>query len=123
MYHAKATVNAGKDAPQRASHPTVFRALLDSRLPPEEKTWQRFNDEALAVVGAGLETVKNVVKVAVCHVLLPESKHMLERLKAEIVEVWPDPSVRVLLPQLEELPYLSAVIWEGEQSRIYDFQL
>lgn len=113
MHHAKATVAAGKDAPQTTSHPTVFRALLESSLPPEEKTWHRFNDEALAVVGAGLETVKNVVKVAVCHVLLPENKQMCDRLKGEIMEAWPDDSTQLSLPQLEKLPYLSAIIWEG----------
>lgn len=58
------------------------------------------------------------MKVAVCHVLLPENKHMLDRLKAEIWDAWPGSSGRVSLPQLEKLPYLSAVIWEGEGSHI-----
>lgn len=96
-----------------AAHNTIFRGLIESSLPAEEKTWQRLNDEAQVVVGAGLETVKTVLRVAICHILLPENAYMLGRLREELYQAWPDTSVKLTLPQLEKLPYLTAVLWEG----------
>lgn len=95
-----------------ASHPTVFKELLDSDLPASEKTIRRLEDEGITVVGAGQETVKVVLTVTTFHLL--QNPKMMERLRKEIITVFPDPSNPPDLTKLEQLPYLSAVLQEGE---------
>jgi cytochrome P450 len=97
------------------SHPTVFKELLDSDLPASEKSIQRLEDEGITVVGAGQETVKLVLTLLTFHLL--GNPEIMERLRQEIIAIFPDPASPPDLTKLEQLPYLSAVIQEGQFRR------
>ena len=96
---------------KNATHPTIFHQLLNNEVPAEEKSLGRLNDEAITVIGAGMVTTANVLAVASYHVL--EQPPILHHLRTELQAVMPDPEVLAPLPQLEQLPYLTAVINEG----------
>lgn len=93
------------------AHPTVFRELLDSDLPLEEKTLPRLRQEGTSVVGAGIETTRWTLSVATNHILA--NPDIRETLKAELSTAWPDLDATPPLQELERLPYLTAVLYEG----------
>ena len=75
---------------------------------------QRLQHEGQVIVGAGLETVKWTMCVALFHVLHePEIK---QRLDAELLKAWPVIDTPPKLSELESLPYLTALIQEGTHS-------
>lgn len=86
---------------------TVFQALLDSDLPPEEKSADRLQDEGQTIVGAGSETTAK--SLAVITFYLCEDKKKLERLREELRTVMPTPTSSVSLTTLEQLPYMVSV--------------
>ncbi|OKL59413.1 hypothetical protein UA08_05083 [Talaromyces atroroseus] len=92
------------------SNGTIFQALLDSDLSPEEKNADRLQDEAQTLVGAGSETTAKVLSIVTFYLL--RNKEMLERLRQELSTVGLD-SDKSPLSQIEQLPYLNAVINEG----------
>lgn len=92
-------------------HPAIFHELLNSNLPPEEKTVERLADEARVIVGAGQETVSWVLTVITCHLL--SNPTVLRTLKTELATTMPDPDVSIPDATLANLPYFSAVIKEG----------
>jgi hypothetical protein len=94
-----------------AAHPTVFKSLLDSDLPPQEKTIDRLQDEGVTLVGAGQETVKATLTIATYHIL--QNPTVTKTLKEELLAAIPDPANPPELSKLEQLPYLSACIQEG----------
>jgi cytochrome P450 len=97
-----------------ASHPTILKELIDSNLPPQEKSMQRLQHEGQVIVGAGLETVKWTMCVALFHVL--DKLEIEQRLDAELLQAWPDLDNPPKLAELERLPYLTAVIQECRSS-------
>ena len=90
---------------------TVFHSLLNSDLPISEKSSGRLAEEAVLLVGAGTHTTSWALSVATFHLL--SQPNTLRKLKAELAAAIPDPSASTPLPDLEALPYLSAVIKEG----------
>ena len=91
---------------------TLFHALLRSdTLPASDKTLKRLRDEALIVVGAGTVTTSWALSVSTYHLLA--SPRILSKLKAELQASLPSDQLHVPLPQLERLPYLTAIIQEG----------
>ncbi|CZR52602.1 related to cytochrome P450 CYP3/CYP5/CYP6/CYP9 subfamilies [Phialocephala subalpina] len=90
---------------------TIMHALLQSDLPPEERTAKRLWSEGLSVVGAGSETSANTL--AVMHFHLLDNPNMLTKLRAELKEALPDGNAPIKLNVVERLPYLTAVITEG----------
>ncbi|KAK5228687.1 hypothetical protein LTR72_002572 [Exophiala xenobiotica] len=90
---------------------TIFQALLDSDLPPEEKSADRLQDEGQTIVGAGSETTAKSLAVITFYLL--DDKKKLARLREELKTVMPSPTSPVTLTTLEQLPYLTAVINEG----------
>ncbi|KAJ9300365.1 hypothetical protein DTO271G3_2482 [Paecilomyces variotii] len=96
---------------EHLEHPTLFHELLKSNLPDSDKSIARLKDEALIVVGAGTLTTSWALCVGVYHLLAkPE---LLSKLKEELRTAIPDRNTRLLLPQLERLPYLTGVIQEA----------
>lgn len=87
-----------------STQPTLFHEILDSKLPPEEKTSARLGQELHAVVGAGTETTAGVMTMVFYHLLRNPDK--LQRLKSEIKKLEPSSSVQLKLKDLEQLPYL-----------------
>jgi cytochrome P450 len=91
--------------------PTIFHELLNSDLPPQEKTLDRLGQEAQLIVGAGLDTTAHALNTTTFHLL--DNPEKLYKLRLELKEAMPDPKSRTSLLVLERLPYLSAVIMEG----------
>ncbi|KAF8856412.1 cytochrome P450 [Acephala macrosclerotiorum] len=90
---------------------TIMHALLQSGLPPEERTAKRIWSEGLSVIGAGSETSANTL--AVVHFHLLDNPDTLARLRAELNESLPDKNTPIALNLVERLPYLTAVVNEG----------
>ncbi|KAH7152601.1 cytochrome P450 [Dactylonectria macrodidyma] len=92
-------------------HKTIFHAILNSKLDPSELTEKRLAHEAGSLVGAALETSKMTISLAVYYILANQDIHV--RLKEELAAAIPDPEKSLTVPELEQLPYLSAVIKES----------
>ena len=102
------------------NHPTIFHDVLSSNLPNSDKSVDRLTQEATSVVGAGMETTKWVLTVGTFHLL--DNPAVLARLKAELMEAMPDPTAILSYSDLEQLPYLGAVIQECKSpSRVFFF--
>ncbi|ESZ99168.1 hypothetical protein SBOR_0452 [Sclerotinia borealis F-4128] len=89
------------------SRSTIFHEIMMSDLPLEEKTEKRLHEEAQVIVGAGVETTKWTLTVAMFHLL--DKPELLAKLRAEILTVFPDLLSPPSLSTLEKLPYLTAV--------------
>ena len=94
------------------SHPTVIHEIMYSEaIPPSEKTPYRMKCEVMQFVGAGTDTVANTMHMITFHVI--DQPTILRKLRDELLTVQPDPSRPARYSQLEQLPYLTAVILEG----------
>ncbi|RAH87352.1 cytochrome P450 [Aspergillus japonicus CBS 114.51] len=96
---------------READRNTVFAALLDSDLPPEDKSLRRLHHEAFTVIGAGFDTTRFAMTVASYHILSTPS--IYHRLREELKAAIPDPTNMPSLQELERLPYLTGCIQEG----------
>ncbi|EEA20930.1 hypothetical protein TMatcc_000933 [Talaromyces marneffei ATCC 18224] len=96
---------------QTAAHRTVFHELLDSTLPPDELKPARLRDEAFSLVAAGSDTTAHVLRGTTYHISANPTIRL--QLFNELKTAIPDPDNLPSLPELEKLPYLSAVIHEG----------
>ena len=103
--------------PERVQKPTVFRAILDSNLPPQELSLERLQHEAITLIGAGVETVRWALAVASFHIL--DNPRVLHQLQEELKDAIPDTTEIPNLEKLEQLPYLSACIEECKLSLLY----
>ncbi|KAJ5691755.1 hypothetical protein N7462_001178 [Penicillium macrosclerotiorum] len=90
---------------------TVFHALLESDLPPEELSPIRLQHEAISVVGAGIETTKWALSVGSFHII--NNPVLYQRLREELEAAIPDPQNIPPLKELERLPYLTSCIQES----------
>jgi len=93
------------------SHNTIFNSILDSKLPPLEKSVARLSQDAEIVVSAGTLTTSWTLEVITYWLIQQPST--LQKLKTELKIALPDPHAIVPLPVLEQLPYLNGVIKEG----------
>lgn len=89
---------------------TIFHGLLQSNLPESEKTSDRLAEEAAVLLSAGTDSSANTLSAITYHLLADPSK--LERLRAELKVAVPEGCLPKFA-QVENLPYLSAVIQEG----------
>ena len=83
---------------------TLFHYLLQSDLPPIEKTATRLSREGIVVVGAGSETAGIAMSVSTFHLL--DNPDKLSKLRDELVKALPDPNVIPEWKEVEKLPYL-----------------
>ena len=105
-------LNSRFDADEKqTSHDTVFHAILQSDLPPEQLSELRLQHEAISVVGAGLETINTVLTLACFHIY--NNPTVFDRLRAELNTAIPDITNPPSLAELQRLPYLSACIEEA----------
>lgn len=94
-------------------YPTIFHSILDSELPPQEKSIARLADEAQMFIMAGSTSTSRTLDVIVFWLLSqPET---LQKLKDELKAAIPNPNDvgHMPLSALEALPYLRSVIREG----------
>ncbi|KAF2178846.1 putative P450 monooxygenase [Zopfia rhizophila CBS 207.26] len=89
-------------------HPTIFHAFLASG---EEVTPGRLLGEGQTLVAAGSLTTAHYLKATTYHIL--HDPPVLKKLKAEVQEAMPNPSVLPPFRDLDRLPYLNAVVNEG----------
>lgn len=105
------TIQAGKDADKNLPNPTIFHSILHSDLAPEDKSQHRLTDEAVIIVGAGIETTAYALVVGTFHIA--NTPHIYKRLHTELVQAFPDNNDIPSLLELEKLPYLKACIQES----------
>ena len=98
------------EADKNIQHEPVFRNILHSGLPPEELSLSRLRDEAGIIVIAGIGTTEKTLTIACFHVL--NSPSIYRQLCQELTNAFPDLTMQPSLPELEKLPYLTAVIQE-----------
>jgi cytochrome P450 len=107
-----ANIISGEDQSHiKSQHPTIFHELLESNLPPQEKSLDRLGDEAQLMIGAWLETVSWALTTTSFHLI--NNPQILSTLRTELEEAIPDPAVMPNSIYLEKLPYLTACIQEG----------
>lgn len=98
-------IESQKDGGQekvKFAHPTFFHDVLNSNLPPEEKSAERLAQEIQVVIGAGGETVAKALSWITYYLL--ENPQTLEKLKKELNDL--DPDQKASLAELENMPYL-----------------
>ncbi|KAK8022121.1 cytochrome P450 [Apiospora rasikravindrae] len=97
---------------------TIVHEIVDSKLPPAEKRFQRVINDVSTITGAGFETTASVLRLVFYHVY--SAQGILRRLRAELATIAlnaaaasssppPPPPIK----SLEQLPYLTSVIMEG----------
>lgn len=101
--------NIISDVPPTQKQRTIFHEIVESDIPEEEKRIQRLADEADVVMAAGTGTTAETLAVMCFHIL--NDPDILERLTKEIQPVTQNGQLR--WQDLEQLPYLTAVIKEG----------
>jgi cytochrome P450 len=110
-------VMAGRNLQAKeAAHTTVFDELLSSDLPPKELTLNRLQNEAMSLIGAGVETTKWALSVGCFHII--NNTDICARLRKELEIAIPDPAHFPPWTELEKLPYLTAII---EESMIFHY--
>ncbi|OTB04507.1 hypothetical protein M426DRAFT_320624 [Hypoxylon sp. CI-4A] len=95
----------------QSSKRTVFHDILASNILNQDKSLERLTQEAILVNGAGIETTTWTLTVASCYVLCNPSINQC--LREELRTAMPDPDRILPWDELENLPYLKAVIMEG----------
>lgn len=96
---------------KESGRPSMIQAFMDSpTLPESEKRPARIKGEAQIAMGAGTVTTTHALKAATYHILAnpPIRDKLMEELEAQI----PDPASPPTLQQLEQMPYLMAVMHE-----------
>ncbi|KAI9727815.1 MAG: hypothetical protein M1834_007962 [Cirrosporium novae-zelandiae] len=84
--------------------PTLFHSILQSDLPPKEKTAERLGQEVNVFAFAGTETTANVLANLTFYLL--SNPEMLQKLRDELDVAYADPNAPPTFQQLEKLPYL-----------------
>ncbi|PGH19327.1 hypothetical protein AJ80_04080 [Polytolypa hystricis UAMH7299] len=90
---------------------TIFDQIIQSKLPPSEKSFSRLAQEGGLVVGAATVGTAWAITVAVFY--LVHQPETLKALKTELGASIPKVGEKLDLTVLEHLPYLSAVIQEA----------
>lgn len=106
------SIKAGEDDySDERGRPSIFETLLDSDLPPFDKSVLRLVDDAQTLLGAGSITASLTLALATYYILSDQSIEV--KLMDELKQAIPKPSVPLPLVELEKLPYLSATILEA----------
>jgi cytochrome P450 len=87
-----------------AVSPTMLTAMLDSKLPVQERTTQRLFWESRVLFSAGAFTTSTTLAPVTFHLL--SNPGILRKLKMEIEAAIPDVNSIPTLHQVENLPYL-----------------
>ncbi|KAI9036290.1 uncharacterized protein KD926_002108 [Aspergillus affinis] len=89
----------------------IFHRLANPNIPAAERTPQRLQDEGILLLLAGTDTTAIALTTATFYVF--ENEQVLQRLRAEVQDAIPTPTSPASVPQLEKLPFLTAVIYES----------
>lgn len=112
--HVDRIMNEPSPTSEQKERPkTMFHALRDCDLPASERTSKRIVDEGVVIMGAASETVAHTLSITTYHLLSEPGQKMISRLRDELKTIMPTAESTPTYPQLEQLPYLSAVVVEG----------
>jgi cytochrome P450 len=104
-------------AGSKPSRRTIFHELLDPSSTDEKTSTtpsiKRLYGEALSFCTAAADTTGNAMDTAAYHVVT--NPDIYEKLKKELREAFPDPSIDLEYTTLEKLPYLTGVVKEGQR--------
>lgn len=89
----------------------VFEEVFKSDIPTREKELDYLTDNAFVLVAAGGDTSARLLTNLAYHVLANEN--ILKRLKGELNRAIPNAAILPAWRELEELPYLRAIIKES----------
>lgn len=87
-----------------APHENMFAALADPKLPAQERTLGRLEDEGFVVLAAGTHTTAWSLSVAMFYLL--DNVELLAKLRSELQKVWSEPSNPPSLSVLENMPLM-----------------
>ncbi|ORY63203.1 cytochrome P450 [Pseudomassariella vexata] len=90
---------------------TIFDALTDDSVPPQEKSARRLEDEGFILVVAGTETTARTLTLASYYIF--QNKPLLQKLRDEIRTAMPNLTSEASWSELEQLPYLNGVVLES----------
>lgn len=92
---------------------TIVHEILDSNLPPSDKTFPRIFDDVVTISAAGFETSASVLRLVFYHIYC--NPEILQRLRNELASTTAETFDidTVELKTLEHLPYLTSVLMEG----------
>ncbi|EPE32163.1 Cytochrome P450 [Glarea lozoyensis ATCC 20868] len=103
---------ATSSTPDQKHQRTIVNEIMNSNLPPVEKSFDRVFDEVVTVTGAGFETIANALRLIFYHVF--SNDEILRTLRVELRSATKrSSSDEIDLKTLEQLPYLTSVIMEG----------
>ncbi|KAL8963878.1 MAG: hypothetical protein Q9183_004881, partial [Haloplaca sp. 2 TL-2023] len=114
MIHEKVTkvqdeVKGGKRSNDQR---TIFHEMIENdQIKPEEKTQGRLESEGLGLIGAGAVTTAFTLSMISYHVIA--NPQTLQKLQDELAQASPKMSSPPTWNELEQLPYLGAIIQEG----------
>lgn len=100
-----------RDDSKDANHRTIFYEILNSSLPPAEKSDARLAQDGQIVVFAGTLTTAWALSVAVFHLL--SQPDTLAKLKAELATAMGNSVDPISIAALEQLPYLTGCVQES----------
>ena len=100
--------NDATDREKRGGRPSIFETLLDSELPPFDKSVSRLVEDAQTMVGAGSITTSFALALGTYYIA--SDGRILSKLMTELETAMPSSSAQTLpLSDLEKLPYLTAI--------------
>ena len=88
-----------------------YDVLTNDEVRPQEKDTDYLQDEAQTIIGAGTVTTAHILSIIHFHVL--NNPSILKNLRDELATVMTPANPTPTWSQLEQLPYLTAVITEG----------
>ena len=106
----QAIKSGADDSEKRGGKPSIFETLLDSDLPPIDKSVSRLTEDAQTLVGAGSITASLSLALATYYIVCDEK--IRGQLMGELTQTIPDPCQPPPLVELEKLPYLAATVLE-----------
>ena len=99
-----------KESEEKEIQSNIFSEVLNSDLPPEHKTVTGLVDDAQVLLSGGAVTTTLTLSVATYYILSTPS--VFNRIMNDLKDMMPDPTEQRPLADLEQLPYLTAIINE-----------
>lgn len=91
---------------------TIFYDILENdQVRPQEKESVHLSDEAVGIMGAGTLTTAHLLAIVSFHIL--DNPDILAKMQAELKTIMLEKDARAKWQQLEQLPYLNAIVNEA----------
>lgn len=111
-------VKGEEDTLKSSEHPTIFYELLQSDIPPQEKSLRRMVDEAESVIGGGLMTMSWALTIASHHIIT--NPPILHNLRLELDATLPPPLFRGRLAEARKAPLFDSLYPRSDPPLIRD---